>query len=354
MKTVIFLPNWVGDAVMATPALRAVRRSTGGQLVGVMRPAVQATLEGLDLFDEVLLYQPRGKNSEQHTLPLLRRLRGTRCDAALLFTNSLRTGVLAWLSGARRRVGFARDGRGWLLTERIAPNRSRQPHPVIEEYNRLASAFGAKPRPGETTLGYDMELAVTLHDQQQWEQFWQTQRPGLRDRGVVLLNTGGAFGPAKNWPRESFANLARRIVEKLHRTVVVLCGPAEREEARWIAAAAAKPEVVSLADQPLGLGLTKAAIRNAELLITTDSGPRHFAKPWSVPSVVLYGPTHPDWSETYDAGALGIQLSMECGPCQQRECPLGHHRCMQGLSVDQVFRAVTQQLATKHAVRRAA
>ena len=101
---------------------------------------------------------------------------------------------------------------------------------------------------------------------------------------------------------------------------------------------------MSFADYPTSIGLTKAAIRAAELLVTTDSGPRHFAQPFDVPVVTLFGPTHQAWSETENPNAVHLQIKVDCGPCQRRECPLKHHRCMRDLSIDWVFDAIIAQL----------
>ena len=112
----------------------------------------------------------------------------------------------------------------------------------------------------------------------------------------------------------------------------MLCGPAERGQAAEIARLADSVNVVSLGDVPLSLGLTKAAVRRLGLLLTTDSGPRHFAAAFGVPVVTLFGPTHVGWTETHFARALHVQKPVPCGPCQQRVCPLGHHRCMTELT----------------------
>src|SRR6202011_2472421 len=101
-----------------------------------------------------------------------------------------------------------------------------------------------------------------------------------------------------------------------------------------------RPNVVSLADHELSIGLTKACVRRADLLITTDSGPRHFAAAFHRPVVTLFGPTHVAWTETYYPLALHLQKEVECGPCQRRVCPLGHHRCMRELTPAEVFAAV--------------
>ena len=108
----------------------------------------------------------------------------------------------------------------------------------------------------------------------------------------------------------------------------MLCGPAERDMARRIAdRRAAARTSFSLSDTTLSLGLTKAFVRRADLLVTTDSGPRHFAAAFDRPVVTLFGPTHIAWTETYFAKAIHLQKQVPCGPCQQRVCPLDH-RCM--------------------------
>lgn len=347
MKLAVFLPNWVGDAVMATPALRALRTEfPQAEIIGVMRPVIADVLDGTGLIDHSRLYNPRGKNPSQRGGSFLKSLRAEKCEAAILFTNSLRTGWLAWRSGAKERIGFARDLRGWLLTTRLTPKSKAVPNPVIDEYNRLVEAAGCR------TLNRRMELAVSARDVAALDTFW-AKHPGLNRQRVVVFNTGGAFGPAKNWPRASFAELAQRIVKQTDRTVLIACGPGEREDAQAIVAAANSPHVVSVADEPLTIGLTKAAVKHAELMITTDSGPRHFASAFGVPVITLFGPTHIAWSETYSPLAVHLQHKIDCGPCQKRTCPLGHHRCMNELSVDRVFAAVMQQL-TREQVRWAA
>jgi heptosyltransferase-2 len=193
-----------------------------------------------------------------------------------------------------------------------------------------------------------LELATVPADESAADVTWK--RLALpAGRHVVALNSSGAFGSAKLWPNGYFAELARKIVCATDNSVLVLCGPSEREIARDIVAAADHPRVVGLADEQLSLGLTKACVRRCRLLVTTDSGPRHFAPAFDVPVVTLFGPTHIAWSETHYARATHLQHRVDCGPCQQRVCPLGHHRCMRDLGVDEVFRAVHAQLDDREA-----
>ena len=339
---------------MATPTLRAIRdQYPNAEIVAVMRPYVAEVLEGLELVDRNLLYNPRGKDRSQRGLPFIQKLRREQFDVALLLPNSIRTGWLAFISGAKRRIGFSRDGRGLLLTDRVKPQDRSAPNPVIDEYLRLAKQLGCK---GSAThvdhrLSREMFLAATEQDELHLEEFWQRESGSkladsmpLSTDGYICLNPGGAFGAAKHWPSASFGQLANRIATELNKTVLVLCGPNEKDEARQIVQTADNSNVVSFANHETSIGLTKAAVKHCDLLITTDSGPRHFAAPFGVPVVTLFGPTHIAWSETFSSKSIHLQLEVDCGPCQQRVCPLQHHRCMTELEPDRVFKAAVSLL----------
>jgi heptosyltransferase-2 len=269
------------------------------------------------------------------------RLRQDRPDLAVLFPNSFRQGLVAWLAGCRRRIGYDRYGRGWLLTDRLPPERDAagrlKPSPVIDAYNLLAERAGC-PWPG-----HRMELFTTRADEQAADAVWR--RAGFTPNAeVICLNPGAAFGSSKHWSNESFGRLARHLIDQRGCGVLILCGPAERDLVRLIAHHADRPGVFTLADETLSLGLTKACVRRADLLITTDSGPRHFAAAFARPVVTLFGPTHIAWTETYHPAAVHLQKRVECGPCQLRKCPLDH-RCMTLLTPDEVFAAAVELLA---------
>jgi lipopolysaccharide heptosyltransferase II len=209
----------------------------------------------------------------------------------------------------------------------------------------LAEAIGC------SSPGHRMELFTTADDERVADNVWQ-QFDLMRYGEVFCLNPGAAFGAAKHWDVTYFAKLAQMLTDQRGAGVLVLCGPSERELARQIAASAARPGVHCLADVPPSLGRTKALIRRCTLLITTDSGPRHFAAAFDRPVVTLFGPTHIAWTETYFAKAVHLQKQVPCGPCQQRICPTGDHRCMRDLLPDEVYRAATELLAV-HPARRA-
>jgi heptosyltransferase-2 len=342
MNVAIFLPNWIGDVVMATPAVRALRaRYPSARIIAVCRPYVTGLLEGAPWFDEVVLLEKRG-HWKYRWAAVAWQLRKFKIDLAVLFPNSFRIALVAWAAGSKRSAGFNRYGRAWMLTDRLEAARDAdgrfRPTPIIDDYNRLAEAAGC------AAPGHRLELFTTIADERAADDVWR--QCGFQHRGeVVCLNPGAAFGAAKHWDATYFAKLAQMLADQRGAGVLVLCGPGERELARRIAAGAARPCVHSLADAPLSLGLTKALIRRCTLLVTTDSGPRHFAAAFDRPVVTLFGPTHIAWTESYFPKAVHLQKQVPCGPCQKRICPTGDHRCMRDLLPDEVFRAAIDLLA---------
>ncbi len=346
MKIAVFLPNWLGDVAMATPTLRSLRRHFGPQarIVGIMRPYLADVLAGAGWLDEQWFFDPRSKQRELRSRAVARRMRGERFDLAVLMTNSLRTAWVAWRGGAKRRIGYVRYGRGPLLTDKLYPRRdghwlSRRhprrivPEPMVETYLKLARSIGCEEESPR------LELTTTAADERSADEVFE--RLGLRgEKPIAALNSSGAYGGSKLWPVEYFGRLARRIVDELDFDVLVICGPKEREIAREVVRLAAGTRVVSMADQPMDLGTSKACIRRCRVMVSTDSGPRHVAAALGLPVVTLFGPMLPVWSENPTQRAANLVLDLDCIGCHKRVCPLGHHRCMRDLSVETVFAAV--------------
>jgi heptosyltransferase-2 len=341
MNIAVFWPNWIGDAVMATPAVRALRAFfPQAHFLNLLRPYVAGVLEGSPWLGDPghrIVLDSKGPWANRWPAAT-KRLRRQRVDLAVIFPNTFRSALVAWLGGCRRRIGFARYGRGLLLTDRLHPRRDargkRLPSPVIEDYNRLAEMAGCPPP------GFRMELWTTADDETAAKVVWKQAGFAICPE-VVCLNPGAAFGSAKHWPVEHFATLARSLVDRRGSGILILCGPNERDLANRIARETARPRVHSLADHPVSLGLTKACVRRSDLLITTDSGPRHFAAAFNVPVVSLFGPTHIVWTDTRYAREIQLQKKVDCGPCQLRVCPLDH-RCMTQLSPEEVFAAAME------------
>ena len=162
-------------------------------------------------------------------------------------------------------------------------------------------------------------------------------------RPVVVVNPAAAYGPAKCWPPERFAEVADRIVRLCNAAVFVACGPDEIDVARRVADRMTESAVV-LDNPVMRLGPLKALVRRADLLITNDTGPRHFANAFGTPVVVIFGPTDPEWTRTDAPNERSLVVPVDCGPCMKRVCPLDH-RCMTRIDADRVFEAARSLLA---------
>jgi heptosyltransferase-2 len=310
-------------------------------LIGVMRPYVADVLSGTSWLDGAIALDRRAADPRLHSTSVVRQLRLLHLDIAILMTNSLRAAWLATRGRIPQRVGYVRYGRGPLLTERLYPPRSGwclAPVSAVEYYLKLAESLGAR------STSNHLELGTTADDDRHAEHV--RRKFGLRaDDTVVVLNSGGAYGSAKEWPTEHFAELARRLATEQGLKVLVICGPVERPVAAQIVKRAGCAGVYSLAEDTVSLGLSKSLIRRSQLLISTDSGPRHFGAAFQIPTITLFGPTDPRWSHNFNPRSLDLQNQLPCSPCARRQCPLKHHRCMRELGVEQVYRAALQLLA---------
>ncbi len=311
---------------MATPALRLIRESVPGALIGaLLRPGMDELLTGSDLVDQIHVDRARGVMGPKLVAS---RLRQHRYDTCLLLTNSFSTALIARLAFIRRRIGYDRDGRGLLLTDRLeAPRRARPqrgfaPVPAVEYYLRAAHVLignekaGGDHRDGGphcTLQTTRLELPVTPEQAAAGETI--LQEAGLAGgRPYVILNPG-ANNEAKRWPAQGFATVGAVLASEFGMGVLVNGSPGERDLARRIAedvrARLAEPggpdsmsqarrnpppPVAVLPDLGITIGALKEVARRAALMVTNDTGPRHIAAAFGVPRVVLFGPTDPRWT----------------------------------------------------------
>ena len=335
----IFLPNWVGDVVMATPAIRAMARHwSGRRIVFVGRRAALATL-GPAGEPEDLLELPRGLWAGR------RLLKRNGVSRAVLLPNSFRTAMLCWLGGAKRRAGYARDGRGWMLSDRLEPIRDERgrfkPVPTIEYYNALARVLGAD------ATSWRMALPVDDADQAAADAILNEAKVDAV-RPVVMLNPGAAFGPSKLWPAERYAVVADELIERRGAQIIINAAPSERGVAAAVAAAMKHSPAVSFAERDNSIGLLKALLRRSDLLITNDTGARHFAAAMETAVVTIFGSTDPTWARIDYPRERQLQVRVPCGPCQRKVCtqPPGDafHQCMKAITSEMVLAAADDLL----------
>jgi len=345
-ELVVMCPNLIGDTVMATPFLRALRAGfPKSRIHAIVKPLVAPVLDGLTLVDSVIRFDPKSKDPDHAPEVLIGNLRAISPEMIVLLPNSFRSAFLAWRAGVPRRVGYRRGGRGIFLTDGPTPPnrtwRGYSPMPAVDYYLGLARYLGCPES------GSQLEQATTAVDEAAADAFFRDA--ALDDaHPLIVFNTGGAFGPAKNWPVEHFANLAAGLIRNIPTAkIVVICGPAEVENASRIVALSADHRVVTPAGRALSVGLSKAIVRRARLMVTTDSGPRHFATAFGIPTVSLFGPTHIEWTRTMHEAAVHLQKPVPCGPCQKGICPLKHHRCMTELIPAKVLDACLELLGRR-------
>jgi heptosyltransferase-2 len=334
----------VGDFVMATPALRALRVRFGDASISLLgRPLMADLVSGGDWADEFIEWEPKRRHRRSLGLVgLARRLRRRRFDWAVLLTNSFRSALLVRLAGCKRRVGYDRDGRGPLLTDRLPVARDENGAPkitrMVDYYGVLAEHVGCAP-PGEV-----LELFTDAAGDEAAQT--RIERLGLSDRRpLVVLSPGASFGASKLWPVEQYAGLGDRLTEAHGAAVLISCAPGEEAIARDIAAKMNGPAHVL--DEPVTtLSEFKSVVRTCDLLICNDAGARHVAKAFGRPVVTIFGPTHPGWTDTDYPLERKMMIPVDCGPCQKKLCPLDH-RCMTGVSVEMVAAAADELLANR-------
>ncbi len=333
------LPNWVGDVVLATPILRALAAQLDDvETHYLMRPYVREIVAGADWFHGALYWSAqRGLArplADRRTAVEIAQL---KCDAALLLTNSFRSAAVTRLAGIQRRIGYARDGRGWLLTERLTPLRWRRmyvPVPMGPYYAALAERLGVQVE--------DWRLELPTTPEQDAAAAELLAHHNLTPGRYVVVNPGAAFGAAKCWPPEHFAAVCDAAPTELGLHPVLVGAPNEASLLHQIAALCRQRPTIC--ENPgTTLGSLKGVIRDAALLICNDTGPRHYGLAFATPTVTIFGPTHQEWTDTPDALEMKVQLTVACGPCQLKRCPLDH-RCLRQLMPERVLAAAKRLL----------
>lgn len=309
-RLLVVLPSWLGDAAMATPALRLLRDSLpGSYIAGLARAGVAELLAGSPLLDEMVIERASGVMGPKRAAAKVRPL---RFDAALLLTNSFSTALATRIAGVPRRVGYDRDGRGVLLTERLrAPEwpgstaRKRRWAPVsaVAYYYAAARSLLGDPAPPFEELadpmavlapGAAVELPLSDADRSAGAAVLAAAGVGAGEPLAVL--NPGANNPAKRWPGERFGVVAEHLAAVHGLRVLINTGPGEEDVARAVADACPGVRPVLLAEHGQTLAGLRAILARARLLVTNDTGPRHLAAAFGTPTVALFGPTDPRWT----------------------------------------------------------
>jgi heptosyltransferase-2 len=331
MKILMRGPNWVGDAVLAIPAMKAVReRFPDAEITLLVRPWVAGIFNSAPFIDH-LWSEPR-PHGLRDWLRITGSIRKNSYDLALLFPNSFESAVMMFLGRVPTRVGYATDGRRWLLTNRLRPANVKRHQ--VHYYLDLAAALSANiARPS-------IEISATPEEKEQATVLLESQGipPGRR---YLVLNPGAAYGSAKRWGEDGFATAGDALAAELDLDVVIVGSEAERSLAETIQKRMRSRVAVS--NGRTSLETLIGVISSAALVVTNDSGPMHIAAALGVPTVAIFGATDDAVTGPIGARTRVVRERVECSPCMLRECPIDH-RCMTRVSAESVCHAAREIL----------
>ena len=331
-KTVLIrCPNWVGDVVMATPIFDCLRSNyPESKLVAVIRDYVSGVIEDGPWFDQVIVTDDK---TVRGFYKLVLNIRGVRPDMAIVLPNSVRSVLSIRLAGTRKIYGYRRNGRSWLLSGGPMPIRSRNgivPTPMVHYYTKIFSHLGL-------SLPDTLKPSLFLSDALERKGNELLLDYGIKPGDMVIgLNPGAKFGSSKYWPRKYFAELAELFEAEWDCKILLFVGPGEDQIGKSIVEMS-RASIINTADK-INLALLKPLIRRCQLLITNDTGPRHYAVAFDVPVVVIMGPTDPRYTAANLEKTVVLREELDCSPCQKKTCPYDHE-CMQRISPQAVLEA---------------
>lgn len=336
-KILIRAPNWVGDVVMATPAFRCIRKNFPSSEISVLlKPYVNLILQDSPWFDHYIGYKDKiGLSVKGYSgyRKLTRHLKNEKYDVGFIFPNSFSSAFMFWLAGVKKRIGYLRDARGLFLTDgvkRETENGKFKPTYMADYYLKLCYLAGCAKESNNLELFYSKDCETRI------EKILDKYNI-LNSKPLILINPGAAYGSSKCWHKDGFAEVIDMINKNFDCHTIIVSGPNEADLANDIEIAS-KSAVYNFSKENITLDLLKPLIKRSALLLTVDSGPRHFAVAFNIPTVVLMGPTDPRYTKTdWEKGEV-IQEIVECGPCHKKICPTDH-KCMNQISSQKVFAA---------------
>lgn len=333
-KMLAILPNWLGDVAMCTPALRALhQRFPEATFTVAGKEGACQLLEGLPWIDGSYRYP--GRMGLGKMLREGRKMAPHARDLCVVFPHSFRAALLARLTGAHQRLGYARGGRSFLLSDTVPPHRENgriTPIYMAKEYLHLIACLGCEDD------GEGLELAADPHEVQAVKACLDPERP------VVGFAPGAAFGPSKCWPAARYAHVADALTRKYHAQCLLLTGPGEEETREAVLRESKVARFIPFNHNKPTIARLKAAISCCTLFIGNDSGPRHIAIAFKKPVICIMGPTSPRYTDSpWEKGKL-LRVDVDCGPCQKPVCATDH-RCMTRITPEQVIDAARPWLA---------
>jgi heptosyltransferase-2 len=329
-KILVRAPNWVGDVVLITPSLAALRKAfPHAQITILANPWVLPLLVNHPAVDGMMIID-KGRGlvrSIRELMRIISCLRNERFDLAVLFQNAFEAAFLASMGAVRHRIGYNTDGRGFLLTHKVVRNDHILKVHQVEYYLGLIEAMGWRVEEREPILFLsDSDIESTSQ---------MLSSYGIEDRHFVLgFNPGATYGSAKRWPEQRFAIVGDWAAERWNAKVLLFGSSAEREIGLRISQRMHHAPINLCGLTTLGQAM--ALIKRCNLFLTNDSGLMHIAAAFNVPLVAIFGPTNHSTTGPRSENAAVVRHDFACSPCLKETCPLDH-RCMLSVEPQEVW-----------------
>ncbi len=336
-KLLVRSTNWIGDAIMTSPAVRAIRRNFPDAHISMLaKPWVAPVFAHSPYVDEIVIYDANGRHGGAlGPLKLARDLRAHDFDAAILLQNAIEAALIAFLAGIPIRMGFDTDARRFLLTHAVRRTKAIKKIHQTGYYLKILEGLGMSG--GSQTL----ELSLGLADVRRAGMFL-AERGVDPKRPIIGLNPSATFGPAKQWFPERYAALGDLLAKEMGAGILIFGGPGDRELGRTITDLMASPAVDFSGRTSLGEAM--ALIGRCNAFVTNDSGLMHVAAALDVPLVAVFGSTNSTTTSPFSDTSRIVRVPTPCSPCMQKVCPLKdaerHMDCMRKVTVDMVADAV--------------
>jgi heptosyltransferase-2 len=318
-KTIVYLPNWLGDMVMAVPFLSSLRASVYGEVWGIGKSNAIHIYNGHNFFDRFVPIENKNLITFLDTITFLKRLKFKR---GVLLPHSFRSALMFFLAGVSERTGYARNKRGFMLTQHVPESAVLEP--TLEHYLKIIDTLGGR------RTGMDAPSLIVTEDE---EQNFNVKYMNI-DRPYMVFITGAQYGPSKRWSSRSFSELADMIIKAYGMKVFILPGKGEDELAHEVYTQSTQKSGIEI--KSMDMRDLKVCLSRASAVITNDTGPRHISAALSVPTVVLMGPMDEKYTSYPSIHTHTISADVPCRPCNKRNCDR-NHECMEYIEPGQVF-----------------
>jgi heptosyltransferase II len=325
-KTIVYLPNWLGDMVMATPFLRSLREGLQGELWAFGNSRAMHLYNGLSLFERFI---PHDNKHPVTFLDNVTKLRTLNFARGVILPHSFRSALLFFLGAMGERIGYGKNKRSPLLT-RVLPV-AREAEPTVEHYLKIIDDLGGA-RITETPF-----LTVTEDEEQKFDEAYMDIVGGPYAAFIV----GAQYGPSKRWPESHFSALADMLVSEYDLGVYLLPTPDEVGIAQKVYEGVKQKSRVTV--KVMGLRDLKVCLSQAQVVVSNDTGPRHISVALSRPTVVLLGPMDDVYTRYPSPFTHLVTADVDCRPCNRKKCDRDH-ACLKGIRPERVLDAIKEIL----------